>query len=388
MEKKSTISINSELPSGPSGGGISFVRQISSYLEKRGWTVIYNLDHPSIDVILHVNTVVMSLSKYSHIDAYKYKIGHPKTKILQRVNECDARKGTDYMNGLLREVYEYSDGVVYISNWLKNHLNFDQGKPNFIVENGADSDVFYPKKSEAIDSGDQLKIVTHHWGGQWNKGHSLYQELDRLLEHDEDIAKKFSFTYIGQVPEAAKYKRTKIISPKGLAEISDILRNHHIYITGSLHEPAGMHHIEGGMSGLPIMYMKSGAIPEYCEPYGIETSESSLKKDLLQLADNYEQYQAKMSSYKWNSTRMLEGYFKVVSSVSSLKGLDTVPYDKRRILATIPYYSVLNRRYWRFRLLRWQLKQANGNRWIFSLSKSLLLKIGSRLKARIVNPST
>ena len=30
-----------------------------------------------------------------------------------------------------------------------------------------------------------------------------------------------------------------------------------------------MHHIEGILCGLPIIYRESGALPEYCKKYGI-----------------------------------------------------------------------------------------------------------------------
>ena len=31
-----------------------------------------------------------------------------------------------------------------------------------------------------------------------------------------------------------------------------------------------MHHIEGALSGLPLIYRKSGALPEYCKGYGLQ----------------------------------------------------------------------------------------------------------------------
>ena len=37
-----------------------------------------------------------------------------------------------------------------------------------------------------------------------------------------------------------------------------------------------MHHIEGALSGLPLIFRKSGALPEYCSDYGIEFIDDDL----------------------------------------------------------------------------------------------------------------
>ena len=39
--------------------------------------------------------------------------------------------------------------------------------------------------------------------------------------------------------------------------IAEELKNHHIYITASINEPSGNHHIEAGQCGLPILYIGS-----------------------------------------------------------------------------------------------------------------------------------
>ena len=48
-------------------------------------------------------------------------------------------------------------------------------------------------------------------------------------------------------------------------ELANELRKHDIYITGSKNEPSGNHHMEGALCGLPILYVNSGALPEYCQ---------------------------------------------------------------------------------------------------------------------------
>ena len=43
-----------------------------------------------------------------------------------------------------------------------------------------------------------------------------------------------------------------------------------IFILQVANEPSGNHHIEGALCGLPILYINSGGIAEYCKDYGLE----------------------------------------------------------------------------------------------------------------------
>ena len=56
-----------------------------------------------------------------------------------------------------------------------------------------------------LKKGEELKIVTHHWGANWYKGFDTYQELDGLLSKPE-YKDKISFTYIGNIPKKFKSK--------------------------------------------------------------------------------------------------------------------------------------------------------------------------------------
>ena len=57
--------------------------------------------------------------------------------------------------------------------------------------------------------------------------------------------KKIEFTYIGNLPNGFKFKKTKHLEPINGKKLGKELAKHHIYISASLNEPAGMHHIEG-----------------------------------------------------------------------------------------------------------------------------------------------
>ena len=96
------------------------------------------------------------------------------------------------------------------------------------------------------------------------KGFDVYKKLDELSE-EVDWKGKIEFTYIGNLPKGFNFKNSRVINPLSGEKLAEQLVSHHIYITASNNEPAGMHHIEGALCGLPIIYKNSGALPEYCK---------------------------------------------------------------------------------------------------------------------------
>ena len=55
----------------------------------------------------------------------------------------------------------------------------------------------------------KLKVCTHHWGDNWNKGFDAYVLLDSLLSKTKwkDVVE---FTYIGKVNKNANFINVKL----------------------------------------------------------------------------------------------------------------------------------------------------------------------------------
>ena len=63
---------------------------------------------------------------------------------------------------------------------------------------GADKKIFNNVNIMPWEKAEKLRIVTHHWGANWNKGFDIYQYLDNLLD-DPLWNEKIVFTYIGNL---------------------------------------------------------------------------------------------------------------------------------------------------------------------------------------------
>ncbi len=316
------ISLNIKFIDGPFGGAMQFAKTFRAYLEKKGILVVTTLKDEDIDIIFHIVPFPhMEICSYSFLDAYTYQLSHPKTKVILRINECDERKGTHHMNSLLIQASRYSDHLIYIASWLKPLLErqgLDPSIPSSVILNGADNTIFHARNKSIWNGKEKMRIVTHHFGGNYMKGHDVYQKLDRLLQKKE-FSDLFEFTFIGNVPQNTLYRKTKIIPPLSGSLLGDELRRHHLYITATKNEPAGMHHVEGALCGLPLLYLESGALPEYCHDYGVGFTEENLLEKIYELRDRYREFSEKLTHYSNTSDRMNLEYYETIQSLLKQK---------------------------------------------------------------------
>ena len=185
-------------------------------------------------------------------------------------NKNTARKNTNYVNKYLIRANSITDYTVFVITWLKN-LYLEQGlsqKNNYVILAGANKKKFNSIDHVPWNKSEKLKIVTHHWGANWNKGLNIYKKLYEMMALTE-YKDLISFTYIGNLPKNFAFKNSNVLSPLAGLELSNEIKKHHVYLTASTNEPSGNHHIEGAQCGLPILYLNSGAMPENCNGFGV-----------------------------------------------------------------------------------------------------------------------
>ena len=317
------ISIGTKIKEGPWGGGNLFAINLSQYLLKEGHKVFFDLNQEDLDVILITEPRKTSESSaFTNNDVLNYKkYVNNNVVIIHRINECDERKGTNYINSYLLYANRVSDHTIFVSEWLKNlfiNLGINKEKSSVILA-GANNEIFNDKNFIPWDKKSKIRIVTHHWGGNWNKGFEIYKKLDELLDLDE-YRNRIEFNYIGNLPNKFKFKNTNVSKPLSGKNLAQEIKKSHLYLTGSLNEPSGNHHIEGGQCGLPILYINSGGIPEYCAGYGEKFTPLNFEIKLEKMIKDYDKYLKKMKSYPFNSNLMSEEYMKLFNKlVKSIK---------------------------------------------------------------------
>lgn len=307
------VAIGYHIQDGPWGGGNQFARSLAQALESRGDQVRFDLGDKDIDVIVLTDPRERSPSVSFGAGAIlRYLLlRNPRALVVHRINECDERKSTRHMNLLLRRANYVADHTVFIATWLKGLGVWRHETPCSVVLNGADTHFFNPSEHRAWDGCEPLRLVTHHWGGNRLKGFDVYETIDRLLI-DPAWAGRIVFTYIGNLPTDVRLPNTRYLSPLSGDALGRELASHHVYVTGSVNEPAGMHHIEGALCGLPLIYRNSGALPEYCDGFGLYFDHAAEVPGLIQrLMTDYPTLCAAMETYASTADRMCSTYIEL-----------------------------------------------------------------------------
>ena len=102
----------------PYGGGNQFLVTMVDHLVKHGHEVTFHLEE-GVDAIFLMDPRPGDIGySIQHVGHYKQQF--PQTKILHRINECDERKGTNYVNKYLMNANKIADHTIFVSKWLKN----------------------------------------------------------------------------------------------------------------------------------------------------------------------------------------------------------------------------------------------------------------------------
>lgn len=299
--------LNRKPINGPWGGGNLFVQAICENAENSGYEIVHDFKS-KVDAILMVDPRYDELG-ISSKEICDYKLKNPEVRVVHRVNECDARKGTNDMDNMLRECSKFTDATIFVSKWIQNYFKDNWNtKEQHVVYNGVNHDHFRHKDYEISEKvqrwhdgeGEGLelhewlgmswedykewasptrkkitKIVSHHWSNNPRKGFDIYEKLDEWVGKNPD----FSFTYIGR--ERGTFKNTTVIEPLFGKALGDELRQYDVYVSASRFDPGPNHIIEALACELPTFVHKDGG--GACEFCNSNSQYSSFEELVLRL---------------------------------------------------------------------------------------------------------
>ena len=320
------IALGFQIQDGPWGGGNRFARSLSEALVGSSHEVVTTLRDDDIDIALMMDPrfrhpaatfTAPSLALYRAMRDSGLLIVH-------RINECDERKGTKSMNSLLKRANYIADHTVFVGDWLRR-LDLWQDSPRAswsTIHNGADTSIFNTSGWKPWSGEGPLKLVTHHWGGNWMKGFDVYQEIDRMLGEPE-WKPVIEFTYIGNLPRGFTFKHARHAAPLDADDLADEIRRHHLYVTASINEPGGNHQNEGALCGLPLLYRNSGCMPEYCEGFGLRfEGADDFRRVLKNYLDHgtYTSYVNRMPAYPHTADATAKAYIDLFEDLHGRRG--------------------------------------------------------------------
>lgn len=324
------IAINFKIQSGPWGGGNRFVVALIKALRARGDTVCHSLNDPDIDLILLMDPRWRHPAvTFTPGGILRYLIfTNPGALVIHRINECDERKNTMDMNSRLRRANYCADHTVFVGSWLEKLPLWQNGPRarHSVITNGADSNIFNSHGWQPWTKQGALRLVTHHWGGNWMKGFDIYQHLDEMLA-EPAWRGRIEFSYVGNLPKGFSFRNARHIEPLDGEALAAELRSHHAYVTASINEPGGNHQNEGALCGLPLLYRRSGCLPEYCDGFGVSFDETDFEASLHRLMDDYDNLAATMRTYPHTAARTCANYLGLFDQL--LKSRDEILASRR-----------------------------------------------------------
>ncbi len=332
------VAIGYRVREAPWGGGNRCIAALVEALGEARHSASTTLDDDDIDIILIVDPRGRNPSTSFTPGAVERYLAwrNPGAIVVHRINECDERKGTRTMNARLRLANACADHTVFIGSWLRDlavwQANGD-GRHSVIL-NGADRRTFNAERHQPWDGAETLRLVTHHWGGNWMKGFDVYAKLDRMLAAPA-WRNRIEFTYIGNLPDGFRFSNARSLPPSTGDELADELRRSHVYLTASINEPAGMHHVEGALCGLPLIFRNSGALPEYCTGFGEAFEGDEFEPALEDMMANYPRWSAAVADYPRTAERMTAAYIALFEEL--LAERETIIARRRKAGRLVPF---------------------------------------------------
>ncbi len=328
------IAVNMNRIEGAYGGGNQFVQNLEKYLTGRGDSVNRTLE-PGLDIILVGSSRMTSrTTSFTDRQIEKYLLRYPSTIVVHRINTCDEAKAQDTgVNQAVLEINKLADHTVFVSRFSRELYisnGFDEAKPCSVIYSGADHAVFNAQGRADWLPGSPVKIVTHHWSNNYLKGFDIYERMDLLLADPENRG-RFEFSLIGNRPKGVQFSNTELIPLMSGAELAGKLKEHHLYLTGARNEAGGNHYIEAMRCGLPVLYLDSGSLGEYCAPYGgVDFNLGNFEASLQTISGQLEQMRAKVLQCPFDGEKTSVEYEKLFLKLcaQNTKSAHVSPFQK------------------------------------------------------------
>jgi glycosyltransferase involved in cell wall biosynthesis len=296
--EKTLVFINFKPVKAAYGGGNQFVDNLYTYLSKFDTIKITYKLKRNINIYLIIDIRKGKYKAYTFDQIYAHKIENKKGTIICRINDCDITREIKIREKTILDNIKKIDHFVFNSLFIKSYYfnkypAFNAAK-NSVIFNTANPKYFYPTNNGRLASS-KIKIVTHHWSDNINKGYKFYYELFKYCKTQENIefvfiGRKFNDNYIfdsNNVPITGPFKDK---------ELGEKLQECDLYISASIYDAGPMHVFEALACGLPILYIEhEGGGKDICELAAEKVGEAFLDfEDLIQkmqlIIDNYDTY--------------------------------------------------------------------------------------------------
>jgi len=283
---KADISIFHNFQRPPYGGGNQFLLALRDEFSRRGLRV--------------ENNVISKTTRACLFNSFNFdfdRLRGLRQSSCRMVHRVDGPVGIYRANddGTDRRIYAINQEVADVTifqSWYSLEAHQALGlefKAPVVIMNTVDPRIFHPINRDIDLKSRKVRLVSTSWSTNPNKGALTYKWLEDCLDWD-----RFEYTFVGR--SQIKFERIRMIPAGPSKQVADLLRQHDIYISASLHDACPNSLLEALACGLPAIYANSGGQPEIVSEAGFGFhSVEEIPLLLDRLVDEYEERQIKIS---------------------------------------------------------------------------------------------
>ncbi|MEZ4753484.1 MAG: glycosyltransferase [Bdellovibrionota bacterium] len=327
----------------PYGGANQFLKCLRTSLENRKE---YTKRIEDAEILI-VNANPESFTRELFKRLYDLKSNNPELVIILRVDGVISRYRPQDVgfDRLLVSFSKYiADGIVFQSEWGKKQLKnwgFSDNQFEATIVNAADPNVFFPCDTPRVEG--KIRIISSSWSSNYRKGFSIYKYLDENLDFT-----RYEMSFVGNSP--IEFKNIRSLPPTDSVKLSELLRQHDIFISATENDTCSNSLIEALSCGLAVLALDSGGNPELVGEGGV------LYRDTDEILDRIDRLSDRLASFK-NSVKApsieqaSEDYSKFGNLIS--KAIKDRTYSPKQFTAWSRCILCLRFMYWKvYRALR------------------------------------
>jgi len=271
------------------GGANQFLKALRDALRRKG---VYAEDPSEADVIIFDSFRLPELERLNEI--YRYAGGDTVT--VQRIDGPLTASGRKYW---LQDQFLYTlnrfmaDGSIFQSAWSRDankENGYADAPSETVIHNAPDDRLFNTTGAISFDRTRRTRLIAISFSGRYyQKGFDVYEWLDHNLDFS-----KYEMTLVGRSP--VSFRNIRHVSPLAPHDLAHELKQHDMFISAPRTESCSNALLEAMHCGLLPIARNSSSHPELIGEAGLLfDSPEEIPALLTTLAEQYEQYQARLS---------------------------------------------------------------------------------------------
>ncbi|MCW5873847.1 MAG: glycosyltransferase family 4 protein [Anaerolineales bacterium] len=260
------------------GGGFYFLRSFEQHLQKMGWLVTSNIS-ANYDVLFTNHWMVSPRQIASALRR------RPSLCVVQRIDGAAQDYGRGAESDFIQaQVNVFADLTIFQSEYCRfsTRQKFNviaQDGP--VIHNPVDLEQFSPEGDRRQLAG-QMRFAAISWSTNPRKGAASLYEIARQNP-------QVHIYLCGNYLDAPDLPNLHPMGVLGREELAQILRSCSALLTFSENEACPNHVLEALASGLPVLYIDSGAMSEVVGDAGYPVSVETFPLVLTKLQADHEQ---------------------------------------------------------------------------------------------------